>query len=184
MNDLSITKIVLVNGRDIVGVAAQLCGFLKHVPIVTLEAGFGEASVPLYGEWNGNMHHWRVRQNELSKTVARFPDYEGADEFIKKKYGHGSRWWKIGSTISSSKIDLPDNFVCFFTTSERESTCCPTGNPADNFFDEFDQVTQLLKVYKFAKSRNLPLIIRIHPNFSNSKSAKNELRFFENLTTH
>jgi len=180
--NLGITKIVIINGRDIAGVAAQLCAYLHRVSIVTLEAGFGEASVPLYGEWNGNMHHWKVRQDELSGTVARNPDFNGANEFILKRYGSGSRWWNIGNSISNNSITLPDDFVCFFTTSERESTCCPTGNPLDNFFDKYDQVEQLEKVRKFAISKGLSLVVRVHPNFSNSTSAKNELKFFMDLT--
>jgi hypothetical protein len=181
--DLSITKIVLINGRDIAGVAAQLCAYLHAVSVVTLEAGFGDSPFPLYGEWNGNMHHWKVRQNELSSTLEKYPDFNGANEFILKKYGTGSRWWKIGNSISNVSVTLPDDFVCFFTTSERESTCCPTGDPLNNLFDEYDQVEQLEKVRKFAKSKGLSLVVRVHPNFSNSVSANNELKFFTELTS-
>jgi hypothetical protein len=183
ISDLKISRIVLINGRDAVGVAAQLAAYTHNVAIFTLERGFGLSEVPLYGEWRGNMHHWRVREDELIKTMESHKDFEMARgrEFISQKYGGDSKWWKIGDNRDTDLFTLPSRYATFFTTSERETTCCPTGIPLNNLFDEFDQIEQLRRVYASAQLAQVHLVIRMHPNFTGSTSAANELAYFKEL---
>lgn len=178
----NVTRIVMINGRDVVGVAAQLCAFLNQMSVITLEAGFGLSPVPLYGEWQGNMHHWFIRQQELEKTVESKVNFADAEDFLKTHYGRNSRWWrKQGEEVDRNQIEIDSQYICFFTTSERETTTCPTGIPENNFFDRFDQVEQIRKVHRATIEFGYQFVIRVHPNFSNSTSARNESSFFENL---
>jgi hypothetical protein len=177
--------VVLINGRDAFGVGAQLAAYLNNVSIKCLEAGFGSTGLPKYGLWNGNMHHWRVRESESKTTVSsNYEKYKSADaeKFMQEKYGFKSAIWRENMPDENSTDFIRGtDYVCFFATSEKEATTCPSGIIDLNDFDEFDQIQSLTNVYEACKSLSLKLVIRLHPNFSNNKQAKNENNFFLKL---
>ena len=184
LRDKKYSHVVLINGRDVVGVGAQLAAFNNGVEVVCLESGLAKGlSVHQYAEWYGNMHHWRIRQNKLQEIFTpsspTFTNLESV-EFIKNYMFHPKFW----STTKPSRVpkDLLDrNFICFFTTSEKETTTCPTGSVIGNDFDEFDQIRCLKMVHSVAQKLKMPLVIRLHPNFTSSKQAKNEKKYFADL---
>ena len=179
------SHIVLINGRDAVGVGAQLSAFHNYCKVICLESGLTNGfRNPTYAEWHGNMHHWKVRQDKLKEILAvestHFPT-KNSQAFISN-YSFNYKFWR-----GKLPLPIPSNlrgkeFICFFTTSEKETTTCPTGNNTDNQFDTFSQTESLHSVYSVARKLNMRLVIRLHPNFTNSKQARNENNYFNDLT--
>ena len=184
------SKIVLINGRDAVGVGAQLAAYLNEIDIVCLENSINNSKIPLYSEWTGNMHHWMVRQSAYKKCLSINEDsftLDDSKKILKEKFGLNSRHWQISKHKSSyNTFDLnklkQKQFIVFFTTTEKESTTCPQGVKNHNVFDTFDQTEALKNVYQAGSLLGLSLVIRIHPNFSENTYAKNEMNYFLNLS--
>ena len=183
MNLNSYSHVVLINGRDATGVGAQLAAYLNKIEVICLENSLDKSDAPRYACWNGNMHHWKVKEHEMENTLRGSnltPDL--AHEYILSKLGLKSRWW-AGQEIKGIPKYISDRkYICFFTTSEKETTTCPAGNSGFNFFDSYDQTKILETIYQNIVKTEFLLVIRLHPNFTNSKIAKNELNFFKNLT--
>ena len=186
IEDFSYSQIILINGRDAVGTGAQLAAYIHNINIICLENNLNTTDYPKYSEWMGNMHHWKIREtavkDSLLKSKAKF-SLEDAKNFLSTRFGLHSKFWANAELDESILANLSSkSFVTFFTTSEKETTTCPTGIKDFNEFDQYDQTESLLNVYEAARKLDLDLIIRLHPNFSNNRIAKNELNYFLNLT--
>jgi len=185
VNIFNFSHIVLINGRDACGVGAQLAAYVSKVNIITLEKGLLDSKIPMYSEWTGNMHHWQVRENAVKATIDNHKNnlsQVDALETINSQFGSTSKFWPTSQKkfVFNNSASAP--FVVFFTTSERETTTCPTGIVGANVFDDYDQTLSLIELYKLTVELNLLLIIRLHPNFKKNKKAKNELDYFLNLS--
>jgi hypothetical protein len=186
IRDFEYSQIILINGRDAVGTGAQLAAYLSNINIVCLENNVNTSDHPKYSEWNGNMHHWKIREaafkDSLLKSNGKFSS-EDAENFLATRFGTHSKFWANTEPDETRLKSLNSKrFVAFFTTSEKETTTCPTGIKNFNEFDKFDQTESLINVYEAARELDLDLIVRLHPNFSNSKIARNELAYFLSLT--
>ena len=177
------SHVVLINGRDATGVGAQLAAYLNEIEVICLENSRHKSDQPQYACWNGNMHHWKVREYEMEDTIRHSNLTPGlAHDYILEKFSMKSHW-EAGQNINGIPRYLSKKkYVCFFTTSEKETTTCPAGNSGFNFFDSYDQTKVLEMVHQNIVKTEFLLVIRLHPNFTNSKIAKNELNFFKNLT--
>jgi hypothetical protein len=182
------TCVTLINGRDAAGVGVQLACNLKGVSIVCLENGLTTKSHPSFSQWEGNMHHWNVRENAIRNTFNSYSmnfSLNDAEQLLISKYGTASKFWTKDPNDNFLQLLAPKSFVTFFTTSEKETTTCPSGTKyltPSNQFDQFDQTESLIKVYNATKELGLHLVLRLHPNFSNNDIANNEFKYFKNLT--
>ena len=183
--DNNYNKIVLINGRDVIGASAQLSAYINKVNVVCLEESLIKSETPKYSQWNGNMHHWKIRKNALDRAVQKYTsNYHISDSqnYFKNNFGLISKFWRQ-SLPSDPAIDIQETeYVCFFTSSEKETTTFPTGDALANEFDSSDQVECLKMVYEITNNLGIKLIIRMHPNFGGSKLARNEFKYFQNLT--
>ncbi len=183
LNKYNYDTIVLINGRDSVGVGSQLAAFIKSVNVTCLENDLSKPNIPKFGEWGGNMHHWKVREFEMLKTLETSNLTAAASiDFIKKQFSYSSRTWGGREIQAIPSQLLRQDYVCFFTTSEKETTTCPTGIPTENSFDNFDQSQILKSIYQILNQTNYQLVIRLHPNFSKTRVARNEMNYFVSLT--
>ena len=179
------SKIVLINGRDVVGASAQLSAYVNKVNVICLEESLIKSETPKFSQWNGNMHHWKTRKIALDTVVQKYSsNYHLNDSrnYFENNFGLNSKFWRQ-STPSDPGVEFQETeYVCFFTSSEKETTTFPTGDTLANDFDSSDQVECLKMVYDVTNQLGFKLIIRMHPNFGGSKLARNEYKFFQNLT--
>jgi len=180
------SHVLFINGRDTVGSAAQLAAYVNKKSVISLEGGQGIFTIPKYGEWQGNMHHWKVMQGALDLTNRTYSGEfttNHARSYFNNRYGHNSKWWKNANL--APMIDLPqrDKVVSFFTSSEEETTTAPIGFCGKSEFDNYDQVEILEKLQSITLSRDMVLVIRLHPsNFTNPKKIKFVDDYFKDLT--
>ena len=177
------SHVVLINGRDATGVGAQLAAYINKIEVICTENPLHKSDHPQYACWNGNMHHWKVREHEMENTLRSSNlTTDLAHEYILEKFSLKSHLWDGQEIKGIPKYLSNRKYVCFFTTSEKETTTCPAGNSRFNFFDSYDQTKILETIYQNIVKTEFLLVIRLHPNFTNSKIARNELNFFKNLT--
>lgn len=185
LTNYNYSKIVLINGRDVIGASAQLSAYVNKVNVICLEQSLVNSETPKYSQWNGNMHHWKIRKSALDGVVQKYSSnylLNDSQNYFENNFGLSSKFWRQ-SIPSDPKIEIQETeYVCFFTSSEKETTTFPTGDALANEFDSSDQVDCLKMVYEITNYLGLKLIIRMHPNFGSSKLANNEYKFFRNLT--
>ena len=179
------TQIVLINGRDVIGAGAQLSAFVNNVNVICLEEALVKSDVPKFGQWNGNMHHWKIRKKALDSAIREFGstyNLKNSQTYFENNFGLNSKFWKQSIPTDPAKELTKSEYVCFFTSSEKETSTFPTGNIEANEFDNSDQVSCLKMTHEITQKLGLNLIIRMHPNFSGTKIANMELKFFKKLT--
>ena len=179
------THIVLINGRDAFGAGCQLFAYTKKIRVFCLEHGLSSKQYPSYGVWSGNMHHWKVRHREAlrvhhSKKSKLTNEY--AAKLIEEEYLLNSKWWEGRTTKIPILNPKGKKSICFFTSSEKETTTFPSSLSNDNDLDKSDQSSALKMIYEVAEKLDIDLIIRMHPNFSKNRIAKRERKFFYDLT--
>lgn len=182
------SRLVLVNGRDAVGVGAQLAAYLNNLDIVCLEHGLSGSGLRVYSEWFGNMHHWKVKQLAVENCIKRYQSSftkDQAQRVFINKFGLNSRHWRGSQNFTSNEFDFSElkskPYVVFFATSEKEATTCPTGISDQNYFDEYDQTEAIRDVYNSCKLLDLTFVIRLHPNFSGNVQSINEFNYYSSL---
>jgi hypothetical protein len=179
------THIVLINGRDAFGAGCQLLAYTKKIKVFCLEHGLNSKQYPRYGVWYGNMHHWKVRHREALRVrysnESKFTkDY--ATKLIQEQYLLNSKWWEGRTTKIPILNSNGGKSICFFTSSEKETTTFPSSLSNNNDLDKSDQSSALKMIYEVAEKLDIDLIIRMHPNFSKNRIAKRERKFFYDLT--
>ena len=178
-------KIVLINGRDVVGASAQLSAYVNKVNVICLEESLIKSETPKFSQWMGNMHHWKIRKKALDITVQKYSSsyhLNDAQSYFENNFGLNSKFWRQSVPVDPAKEFEETGYVCFFTSSEKETTTFPTGDILANEFDFSDQVECLKIVHEVANQLGFKLIIRMHPNFSGTKLVNKEYKFFHNLT--
>jgi hypothetical protein len=185
LNKESYSHFVLINGRDAFGAGCQLVAHVKKIKVVCLEESLNLKPYPQYGIWWGNMHHWKVRNREAlrinSGYGAKFTNQD-ALVFIQREYHLNSKWWKVNTSYASLPNFKDKKTVCFFTSSEKETSTFPSSLSKLNDIDNSDQSFELARIHKVAMELNIHLIIRMHPNFAKDEISKREREYFYNLT--
>ena len=180
------SHVLFINGRDSVGAAAQLAAYVNKKSVVALEGGQGIFTIPKYGEWQGNMHHWKVMQRALDQTFSTYGEKfttEDALAYFKNRYGFNSKWWKNADFAPITDLPQKNKVVSFFSSSEEETTTAPIGISGKPDFDNYDQVEILKNLHNITLSRDMVLVIRLHPsNFTNRRKMKFVDDYFRNLT--
>lgn len=162
------SQIVLINGRDVVGAAAHLVGYINCIEIVCLENGISKSILPKYSCWNGNMHHWMVKQKAsenimLSKEINKMNLVESR-EFLNSQYGLKSKWWGQNKIEALPNFLLNKEYFTFYVASETESTTFPTSITKGLDHDQFDQSKILKKWYEYYRDLEVYFVIRLHPH--------------------
>ncbi len=180
------SHVLFINGRDVVGSAAQLSAYIQKINVISLEGGQGIFNIPKFGEWQGNMHHWKVTQEALNQTFSQNrKNFTVADarKYFRIRYGLNSKWWKMRDLNLKNDKSINGKYICFFTSSEDETTTSPVGIKGLSDFDTYDQSTILEQVYKIARSHKIKLVVRLHPTYSNDLRRSTRIDgYFQNLT--
>jgi len=182
------SKIILINGRDVVGSAAHLVAFLHSIEVVSLENGLTKSGIPKFSLWNGNMHHWRVKQYYASKIIKssnhKLMNFEQSKLFLQNNYGLKAKWWHKTRFDPIPETLLREKYLCFFLASETEHTNSPINSNnicEKNYYDEFDQTEILTFWYEVFRKLDFYLVVRLHPYAKLTSQSKRYDRYFLNL---
>lgn len=96
--------------------------------------------------------------------------------FRDKRNGTEQNWVSFKKNTNLDKVKLPSNdrLVVFYTSSEFEFEAVSDQNPRNNEFST--QIMAVKKTVKLMKELNFQLVLRVHPNMSNSLELLNELK--------
>ena len=90
-------KIVLINGRDVIGASAQLSAYVNKVNVVCLEESLAKSETPKYSQWNGNMHHWKIRKKAMDSAVQKYSssyNINDSQNYFENNFGLISKFWR------------------------------------------------------------------------------------------
>jgi hypothetical protein len=101
---------------------------------------------------------------------------KGHNFFINKRNGIESSWVSFKKITNIDKIKLPtnDKLVVFFTSSEFEFEAVSDQNQRNKEF--VTQIAAIKKIVRLAEEMNFQLVVRVHPNMSNSIELLKELK--------
>lgn len=105
----------------------------------------------------------------------------GHNFFINKQKGIESSWVSFKKTTNFDKIKLPmsNRLVVFYTSSEFEFEAVSDQNIRNKEF--LTQLVSIKKVVRIMQELNFQLIVRVHPNMSNSIELLKELKVISEM---
>jgi hypothetical protein len=160
---LNISELIAHGGRDVYSAAVILAAKEVGLPCRLLELG-GDS-----GRWKlfATSPHWSPEWWEMLDTVnMQAVDAQSIEEWWRARLA-GVDWisdrnWGETRREGSLPENLPDDFVVFFSTSEFE---LPAFEFLDPNFGEFkSQITAVKRLLTVCEEKNIPLVIRRHPN--------------------
>jgi len=125
------------------------------------------------------MHHWWVKEN-VCKSLGGLQEFSKIDakRYMEKNFGLHTKYW-FGKGSQLKEVGIPfKTFAVFFISSEKEWVGFTDHKGRS---DEYDQTEQLMKFVEVCEERELPLIVRLHPNFGKNGVAMRESRYWFNV---
>jgi hypothetical protein len=196
-DDKAIVKKLITNAIQIVRFTNQLLSKKKYSKVYIFN-GRNTFNAPIKRLCELHKIHYRIHERGSSKSKYFLEDYtphnigqvsqkiekikinskikEGHNYFINKRKGIESSWVSFKKTTNLDKIKLPtsNRLVVFYSSSEFEFEAVSDQNPRNMQFES--QIVAIKKVFKLLDELDFQLVVRVHPNMSNSMELLNELR--------
>jgi hypothetical protein len=183
VKQLNVSEMVAHGGRDVYSAAVVVVAKQQRIPFRLLEAGGSP------GRWKefATSPHWSPEWWEMLEGVnVEVVDDESVEEWWRSRLD-GVDWisdrnWGETRKEGSLPAQLPDQFVAFFSTSEFELPAFSFLDP--NFGDFKSQMSAVKTLLSVCEEKNIPLVIRRHPNSLGAKGIDKEMTQWLEVSTH
>jgi hypothetical protein len=164
IHSLKVSTVVTVNGRFVSDSAILVASKDLNIEYIVLER-----KVPY--KWD-RMSEFRISTQSITENRQQLEECwvnlgeEDRNSAINLAERHlqirtGEDWHWRNKQKKSASLNLPKNFICFFTTTEIESATVGLDvDPPNNL----SQHQVFLALSKYCSEKNVDLVVRVHPH--------------------
>jgi hypothetical protein len=164
IHSLNVSTVVTVNGRFVSDSAILVASKDLNIEYIVLER-----KVPY--KWD-RMSEFRISTQSITENRQQLEECwvnlgeEDRNSAINLAERHlqirtGEDWHWRNKQKKSASLNLPKNFICFFTTTEIESATVGLDvDPPNNL----SQHQVFLALTKYCSEKNVDLVVRVHPH--------------------